>query len=67
MKIINSTLMSSDSSGEEEGEEVIIVHPIPWLSADVVALKKKLDQEIAKEKSTGPSPNEAPCSWIVIK
>ena len=51
MKIINSTLMSSDSSGEEEGEEVIIVHPIPWLSADVVALKKKIDQEIAKEKS----------------
>ena len=39
MTIINSTLMSSDSSGEE-GEVVIIVHPIPWVSADVVAFKK---------------------------
>ena len=51
MGIINAALVSSDSSGEEEGEEVIIVHPLPWISADVATFKKKLDGEIAKEKS----------------
>ena len=51
LSIINSALMSSDSSGEDDGEEVIIVHPLPWISADVTAFKKKLDDQIAQEKS----------------
>ena len=50
MGIMNATLISSDSSGEEEGEEVIIVHPLTWISADVAAFKKKLDDDTAKEK-----------------
>ena len=51
MSVINSALMSSDSSGEDEGEEVIAVHPLPWLSADVAAFKKKLDDQTLQEKS----------------
>ena len=30
-------LMSSDSSGEDDGEEVLVVHPLPWISADMTA------------------------------
>ena len=51
MSVLNSALMSSDSSGEDEGEEVIAVHPLPWLSADVAAFKKKLDDQTLQEKS----------------
>ena len=51
MGVVNYVLMSSESSREEEGEEVIIVHPLPWISSDVGAFQKKLDNEIAKEKS----------------
>lgn len=51
MGVVNYALMSSESSGEEEGEEVIIVHPLPWISSEVGTFKKKLDNEIAKEKS----------------
>ena len=28
-------IMSSDSSREDDGEDVLVVHPLPWLSADV--------------------------------
>ena len=36
---------------KKKGEEVIIVHPLPCISDDVATFKKKLDDEIAKEKS----------------
>jgi len=49
--VIKVPLMSSDSSGEDDGEDVIVVHPLPWISADVTTFKKKLDEEILKEKS----------------
>ena len=45
------SLMSSDSSGEDDGEDVIVVHPLPWISADMIAFKRKLDEQIKKERS----------------
>ena len=51
LSVIHSSIISSDSSGEDEGEEVIIFYPLPWVSENVSAFKKKLDEEIAKQKS----------------
>lgn len=51
MGVLKMTIMSSDSSGEDDGEDVLVVHPLPWLSADVSDFKCKLDEEIKKEKS----------------
>lgn len=47
-----SNLMSSDSSGEDDGEEVAIrvVHPLPLISADMTAFKCKLDEQVKKVK-----------------
>ena len=44
-------VMSSDESGEDDGDEIIVVHPLPWLSAEVVAFKQQLDEQLKKEKS----------------
>ena len=35
MSILKLEAMSSDESGEDEDEEILNVHPIPWLTADV--------------------------------
>ena len=43
-------VMSSDQSGDD-GDEIIMVHPLLWLSAEVVAFKKHLDDPLEKEKS----------------
>ena len=43
--------MSSDESGTEEDNEVIISHPLPWLSPNVQHFKRKLDEAALKEKS----------------
>ena len=43
--------MSSEESGMEDGEEVNIVKPLPWLSASVAQFKSLLDDQIVKEKS----------------
>ena len=48
--ILTVELMSSDESGEEDGEEVLIVHPIPWLSDSVAQFKHSLDQQILSAK-----------------
>ena len=37
--------MSSDESGEDDNEEVIVIHPLAWLSAEFVAFKQQLDEE----------------------
>ena len=42
--------MSSEESGIEDGEEVNIVRPLPWLSPSVAQFKSLLNNEIAKEK-----------------
>ena len=36
-------IMSSEESGQED---VIIVHPLPWLSESVAKVKSSLDQQI---------------------
>ena len=51
MSVLKLEAMSSDESGEDEDEEILIVHPIPWLTADVVSFKQALDSEIKNEKS----------------
>lgn len=43
--------MSSDSSGEEDGDEILVVHPIPWISAAMTAFKCKLDEQIKQGRS----------------
>lgn len=43
--------MSSDESGNEDEKEVIISHPLPWLSANVQQFKRILDEACLKEKS----------------
>lgn len=43
--------MSSDESGTEEDKEVIISHPLPWLSPVVQHFKQTLDEATLKEKS----------------
>lgn len=52
LKLMKIEVMSSDESAEEDGEEVLIIHPLPWISAEVVAFKQKMDAEIKKEKSS---------------
>ena len=43
--------MSSDESGIEEDKEVIISHPLPWLSPNVQQFKRRLDEASKKDKS----------------
>ena len=40
LSVIHSSIISSDSSGEDEGEEVIIFHPLPWVSENVTLLRR---------------------------
>ena len=49
--VLSLEFMSSDESGTEEDKEVIISHPLPWLSPNVQQFKRKLDEEALKEKS----------------
>lgn len=49
--IMSMDLMSSDESGEEDGDEVLLVHPLPWLSETVVQFKASLDQQIVASKT----------------
>ena len=50
-KALKMELMSSEESDIEDEKEVLIHHPIPWLSSTVQTFKKKLDEEIIKGKS----------------
>ena len=43
--------MSSDESGIEEGDEVLILKPLPWESAEVAHFKQALDDAALEEKS----------------
>ena len=43
--------MSSEESGEDDGEEVIITKPLPWLSPHVSHFFRKLDEAALKGKS----------------
>ena len=52
LDVLNISIMSSDDSDEDNGEDVIIVHPLPWLASEVVAFKSKMDEEINNEKTS---------------
>ena len=49
--IMTMEIMSSEESGQEEGEDVLIVHPLPWLSESVSKVKSSLDQQIVASKT----------------
>ena len=49
--ILKIDIMSSDESDYEGDKEVIVSRPLPWLSANVVHFKKKLDDVALKNKS----------------
>jgi len=44
-KILTMEFVSSEESGMEEDDEVIIIRPLPWLSSTVTEFKLKLDAE----------------------
>ena len=44
-------ITSSDESGYEDDKEVIISHPLPWLSANVTQFKRKRDEICLKNKT----------------
>ena len=46
-------IMSSDEStiDEDDHDEVILIHPLPWLSATVANFKQKLDDSIELNKT----------------
>lgn len=50
-EIMTIDAMSSDESDMEEGDEVIVVHPLPWLSQSVVHFKMTLDEQIKSSKT----------------
>ena len=51
MKLMTIDLMSSEESGMDDHEEVIIVHPLPWLSEKIIQFKETLDLQAKKEKT----------------
>ena len=50
-KVIALEFMSSEESGQEGEEEVLINHPLPWISSTVKAFKRKLDEASLSGKS----------------
>ena len=50
LSIFNPETMSSEESDIEDNEEVLIVHPIPWLTEAVVNLKAIKDWTNCREK-----------------
>ncbi len=49
--IMTIDAMSSEESDMEEGDQVIMLHPLPWLSQSVLQLKLTLDDQIKSSKS----------------
>ena len=50
-KIMTTDFMSSDESGTDNGEEVLISKPLPWESTVVMRFKRKLDDAALEEKT----------------
>ena len=42
-------LMSSEEDGEEDGNSVFIVRPLPWVTPEMQRIKSQLDQKYAKK------------------
>ena len=51
LSIFNPKTLSSEESDIEDNEEVLIVHPIPWLTEAVVNLKAIIDRQITAKKT----------------
>lgn len=51
LKIMTVDIMSSEESDVDGDEDVIVIHPLPWLSDKVAHFKETLDLEIKKEKT----------------
>lgn len=51
LKIMTVDIMSSEESEVDEEEDVIVIHPLPWLSHKVACFKETLDLEIKKDKT----------------
>ena len=51
MSVMTPEVMSSAESAEDDGEEVILVHQLPWLTKEVAAFKQQMDDEIKKKQS----------------
>ena len=82
MALLKLEVMSSDNSCCDDNDEYILVHPLPWLSAEVNEFKHKLDEEINKEKSprarrqtkrrvigspsTRPMPTQGVPAWALV-
>lgn len=50
--ILTVQIMSSDDSDvDDEGKEILVRKPLPWLSDSVQHLKQLLDPEILKQKT----------------
>ena len=47
------------SSGRDEDNEVIISHPLPWLSPGVIHIKSKLNEAALKEESSETSEDKS--------
>ena len=50
-KILTLDMVSSEESGTDDGEEVLIVRPIPWRSARVHHMFRELDRQSLTDKS----------------
>ena len=42
-------LMSSEEDGEEDGNSVFIVRPLPWVSPEMQRIKEQLDKKCLKK------------------
>ena len=51
VKILTLELVSSEESGTDDGEEVLIIRPIPWRSARVCHMFRELDRQSLTNKS----------------
>lgn len=49
--VLKIEIISSDESEKEDDEEILVVHPLPWLSDTVSQFKTRLDQEIVNSKT----------------
>ena len=48
MSVMRPEVMSSAEISEDDGEEVIVVHQLPWLTKEVAVFKQQLDDEIIR-------------------
>lgn len=50
-KVMTLDMISSEDSGTDDGEEVLVVRPLPWRSARVSHMFQEVDRQNLKDKS----------------